>query len=79
MVTARIAERLRAALLLPGRLPALVLLAVLVTLRLVDPAPIEELRLRAFDLAQLLAPRTQHDDRVKVVTIDEESLAKLGQ
>ncbi len=48
-------------------------------LRAWDPAPIETLRLRAFDLYQSIHPRVSPPQPVLIVDIDEESLAKLGQ
>ena len=43
------------------------------------PAPIEELRLRTFDIFQILKPRDATQRPVVIVDIDEESLRKLGQ
>ncbi len=50
-----------------------------VTLRLLDPQPLVELRLRAFDFYQRLEPRAPSGLPVKVVDIDEESLRRMGQ
>src|SRR5262245_16407080 len=57
----------------------LFLLIVLVSVRLSDPAPVEELRLRTFDLFQSLRPRTDSVRPVVIVDIDEESLSAYGQ
>src|SRR6202035_3152582 len=56
-----------------------VLLFALVALRMVDPRPIEELRLRTFDLFQVLHPREQTMRPVVIVDIDEASLKEIGQ
>jgi adenylate cyclase len=63
----------------PGRVPALVVLAALAALRIINPLPIEELRLRAFDLEQRFAPRRYQPMAVRVVAIDEKSLDRHGQ
>jgi adenylate cyclase len=51
----------------------------LACLRIVDPAPLEELRLRAFDFFQVLQPRVAAQRPVVIVDIDEQSLRKFGQ
>ena len=48
-------------------------------LRLWDPPPIQELRLRTFDMFQLIDPRDKTARPVTIVDIDDKSLAKLGQ
>lgn len=56
------------------------LLAGAVALRLADPFVVQALRLVAFDSYQRLAPETYNPALpVRVVDIDEESLAKIGQ
>jgi adenylate cyclase len=55
------------------------LLAVLICLRIWDPAPLEELRLRSFDLYQRISPRSSPVRPVVIVDIDEASIAALGQ
>ena len=55
------------------------LLAVLICLRIWDPAPLEELRLRSFDLYQSISPRSSPIRPVVIVDIDEASIAALGQ
>src|SRR3546814_3262756 len=48
-------------------------------LRIWDPAPVEVLRLKVFDLYQLANPRQPVAEPVVIVDIDEESLAAVGQ
>ncbi len=48
-------------------------------LRMIDPPPIEELRLRTFDFFQQAAPREASAHPAVIVDIDEESLKVLGQ
>ena len=55
------------------------LLFALLFLRITDPAPLQELRLRAFDIFQVIKPRVAEQRPVVIVDIDEESLRKLGQ
>ena len=62
-----------------GRWLALALLALLVALRSWDPLPVETLRLRTFDLYQLIQPREAAVQPVAIVDLDEESLAEIGQ
>ena len=63
-----------------GRLAALVLLVALTALQWMDPAPVEILRTRAFDLYQEMRPRpTPEHASVAVADIDEKSLATYGQ
>jgi adenylate cyclase len=54
-------------------------LFALVPLRIADPLPIEELRLRTFDLFQVLRQREQKVRPVVIVDIDEASLREIGQ
>jgi adenylate cyclase len=56
-----------------------VLLFALVPLRIADPRPLEEVRLRTFDLFQVLRPREQTARPVVIVDIDEASLKEIGQ
>jgi len=56
-----------------------VLLFALLFLRVGNPGPLEELRLRAFDLFQIIKPRVATQRPVVIVDIDEESLRKYGQ
>src|ERR1700723_2488567 len=64
-----------------ARLACLALLIGVAALRIVDPAPIEELRVRTFDTFQLVQPRVKTARPVTIVDIDEKSLAdpRLGQ
>jgi adenylate cyclase len=62
-----------------ARTLCVVLLLSLVFLRISDPAPIEEIRLKAFDLFQALQPRVAVQRPVVIVDIDERSLKTLGQ
>ena len=62
-----------------ARLVCLVLLIGIAALRIADPAPIEELRVRTFDTFQRIDPRVKTARPVTIVDIDEKSLAKLGQ
>src|SRR5689334_7872904 len=64
-----------------ARLICLALLFGVAGLRIVDPAPIRELRVRTFDTFQAIAPRVKKARPVTIVDIDEKSLAspKLGQ
>ncbi len=60
-------------------LAGLAVLAVLLALRALAPAPLERLRLLAFDTFQRTAPRGRPSAPAVVVDIDEESLARFGQ
>src|SRR5256886_3040618 len=63
-----------------ARLICLALLIGLAALRIADPAPVEELRVRTFDTFQRIDPRVKTARPVTIVDIDERSLAsKLGQ
>lgn len=55
------------------------LLLMSATLRLIDPAPVESLRLSYFDQLQRLQPRAEAQVPVRVIDIDEASLAAIGQ
>lgn len=70
---------IRGALAAPGRLVALVVLLALFAVRAFDPSIVELARLRGFDLVQQLAPRRYIPLPVRIVAIDELSLAKYGQ
>src|SRR5579862_2183458 len=58
---------------------ALLVLAIAVSIRLIDPSVFEEWRLSGFDAAQRLWPRPDAENGVLIVAIDEESLAAKGQ
>jgi adenylate cyclase len=63
-----------------ARLVCLALLIGVAALRIADPAPIEELRVRTFDNFQRIEPRKKMaKPPVTIVDIDERSLAKFGQ
>jgi len=64
-----------------ARLICLGLLVGFAMLRIADPAPIEELRVRIFDAFQRIDPRAKTIRPVTIVDVDEKSLAdpKLGQ
>jgi adenylate cyclase len=70
----RLARRLRSA-----RTLCVALLLALLALRVTNPAPLEELRLRAFDIFQIIQPREATERPVVIVDIDEKSLRALGQ
>lgn len=64
----------------PGLLPTLLVLVLLLALRIYNPAPVELARMRGFDLAQQASPRVFDPARgVRIVAIDERSLAEQGQ
>ena len=69
------------ALRAPGRSFALFILALAVLVQVVDPAPLQQLRLAVFDLEQRLVPRKALGDAsaVRIVQIDDETIAKYGQ
>jgi adenylate cyclase len=62
-----------------ARAVCIVLLFALVPLRIIDPGPLQEIRLRTFDLFQVLRPRQQTIRPVVIVDIDEASLKEIGQ
>src|SRR3954454_11221484 len=62
-----------------ARLICILLLLGFAAVRIWDPPPIEELRLRTFDTFQVIDPRVKTIRPVTIVDIDERSLAKLGQ
>ena len=58
---------------------ALVLLPLAIALRIFDPWPVEQLRLKLFDLYQEITPREIESNPVVVIDIDEASLTEFGQ
>jgi adenylate cyclase len=63
-----------------ARLVCLALLIGFAALRIADPPPIEEIRVRTFDTFQRLDPRAKlAKSPVAIVDIDEASLTKVGQ
>jgi len=62
-----------------GRIVGLLLLVSLLTLRILDPGPVEAVRLKSLDIYQLIYPRVESQGLVAIVDIDEQSLRTLGQ
>jgi adenylate cyclase len=62
-----------------ARLLCVVLLVGFAALRVADPAPVEEIRVRTFDAFQRIDPRKKTARPVTIVDIDDKSLEKLGQ
>jgi len=62
-----------------ARLLCLALLISFAALRIADPAPVEEIRVRVFDFFQRIDPRHKAARPVTIVDIDDKSLEKLGQ
>src|SRR6266478_5213951 len=62
-----------------ARLACLALLIGFAALRVLDPAPVEELRVRTFDGFQRIDPRKKTARPVTIVDIDDKSMEKLGQ
>jgi len=62
-----------------ARALCVVLLLALLFFRVTDPLPLEELRLRTFDIFQVIKPRVAKLRPAVIVDIDEASLRKLGQ
>src|SRR5687768_11832560 len=58
---------------------ATVVLSAVTALRAFDPAPVAQLRERSFDIYQQLQPRPYADFPVRIIEIDEASLAQYGQ
>src|SRR5215831_15288077 len=61
------------------RANCVLLLFALVPLRILDPLPLEEVRLRTFDFYQRLRPRQTESRPVVIVDLDEASLKDIGQ
>lgn len=83
-VSAAFVGRVRALLrrLAQGRTRRLALAAAipaLLLVRIIDPTPVEMLRLRTFDALQAWHPRATGARPVVIVDIDERSIAALGQ
>jgi adenylate cyclase len=62
-----------------ARLLCLALLVAFAGLRVLDPVPVEEIRVRTFDTFQRIDPRKKTVRPVTIVDIDDKSLEKLGQ
>lgn len=58
---------------------ASLVLAIALLLRWIDPPILGDLRALVFDQYQRIAPRTYEPAPVKIVNIDDDSLARLGQ
>lgn len=65
--------------ILSRRVFGVLLLAALIALRLSDPAPLDEIKLRSFDFFQAMQPREDTNRPVVIVDIDEASLSAYGQ
>jgi adenylate cyclase len=63
----------------PGTLVALSLLLAAIAIRIADPAPVENFRVKTFDLYQNLSPRPIGNHPVAIVDLDEKSLNEFGQ
>ena len=61
-----------------GLLP-LALLSLAIAIRVMDPTPIQRMRLVTFDEFQRRAPRAWTDAPVRIVDVDDASLERLGQ
>src|SRR5262249_31367944 len=62
-----------------ARLVCLSLLIIFAAVRIWDPPPVQELRVRTFDMFQLIDPRAKAARPVTIIDIDDKSLSKLGQ
>ena len=62
-----------------ARLACLALLIAFAGLRVLDPSPVEEIRVRTFDNFQRFDPRKKAVRPVTIVDIDDKSMEKLGQ
>ena len=72
-------DRLQSPLAWLGRIAGLVALLLLVIFRLLNPPLVVELSTRSFDLEQQIAPRPYQSLPVRIVAIDDRSLARYGQ
>ena len=62
-----------------GRIVGLVVLALVLCARALDPMPLQVLQMRGFDVLQQLFPRVAQNHPVTIVDLDDESLAAVGQ
>jgi adenylate cyclase len=62
----------------PGRAVALAVIAGALALRIIDPSIVTELRVRSFDFAEKIWPRTSDAGQVEIVDIDEKSFTQYG-
>ncbi|MFP6740907.1 MAG: hypothetical protein VCD33_04640 [Alphaproteobacteria bacterium] len=58
---------------------SLTLLGIGITLRIADPEIVQDLRLAVFDEYQRQQPREYLDAPVRIIDLDDETLAKMGQ
>jgi adenylate cyclase len=72
-------SRLRGLIVAPERALTSLVLALLILLRAIDPAPVQRLRLNTFDFLEQLMPRKMQTFPVSIVAIDDKSLARYGQ
>jgi len=62
----------------PGRAVALAVIVGALAVRIIDPSIVTELRVRGFDFAEKIWPRTSDVGQVEIVDIDEKSFAQYG-
>lgn len=62
-----------------GRAAALMMLIAALALRISDPTPVELLRLKTFDLYQLMVKPPDQPAQAVIVDVDEASLNRIGQ
>jgi adenylate cyclase len=62
-----------------ARLLCIPLVVALLMLRVADPLPLHELRVRTFDAYQVVKPRQVTQRPVVIIDIDEKSLSRFGQ
>ncbi len=62
-----------------GRIVAFALLALLLSVRVADPDPVQQVRFKAFDLFQQIHPREAAPTPVTILDIDDPSLEAHGQ
>src|SRR5262245_19126182 len=62
-----------------ARLVCLSLLIIFAAVRIWDPPPVQGLRVRTFDMFQLIDPRAKAARPVTIIDVDDKSLSKLGQ
>lgn len=65
--------------LIGSRLPAFLLLCLALVLKFGEPQALRSLRLSVFDLYQRIYPREYVEAGIRIVDIDDETLARVGQ
>src|SRR3989338_8812008 len=60
-------------------LVSFLILILAIMLRAINPPAVQEITFNVFDQFQRLSPRLYQDVPVRIIDLDEESLAKLGQ